>query len=613
MKLNYDHDSKNPTYFIQTTIRNGKKVSSKNVYTIGKHNDLLAICDDPLEYAKQKVKEFNEQIKSEKVEMNITIDFDDKLINQGNIASKSLCKNIGYFILKKIYNDLDIDNFFIDIKQDKKYKYDPSNINLFLTVNRILDPGSKLYSFNNKDKLYGNFDFSYQDIHRYLDLLSDHYDEYISFLFEASNKVIKRDTSVCYFDCTNYYFENQLEDEDYYDEVTGELIKGLLKYGISKEHRTNPIVQMGLFTDKDGIPISMCINSGSDNESICAIPTETKLIKMIENKEIIYCADAGLGYTNIRNFNNMGGRKFVVTQSIKKMGEVYKQAVFNDFDYRYSLDGKSLSLDFMKNFDRKDENNIDYYNGYVYKSIEVDKLIDLGLYEDKVLKNGKIKQVKSKGTLKQRIIITYSRKRAEYQKAIRDKQVKRAQTLLKNIDPDTYKKGPNDITRFIKCAKVAGKKDYSIDQDRIDEETMYDGFYAVATNIFDESEQDIINIQAQRYKIEDCFRVMKTNFEGRPVFHYTRNKIIAHFMICYTALLIYRLLQTKLDRNKTHFSDNQIIQTLKNMNVLEAENVYYKSCYTGSDVLTVFEQIYSLGLDKKNYLPKTLNKFLKKY
>ena len=609
MKLNYDRKSKDPTYFIQVGIRNGKKVTTKNVERIGKHSELLKITDDPLEYAKQRVKEYNENIKNSKVEYNITVNFDDKVINQGNTVSKSTCKNTGYFYLKELYSSLGISDFFDKVCSGRKIAFNPNMINMVLTFSRILDPGSKMHTLNNLTGFYGDFDFSHQDILRFMDILEENYDEYLSHLFESSNKVIKRNTNVCYFDCTNFYFEKESEDEDVYDEITGELIKGLLKYGVSKEHRPNPIVQMGLFMDGDGIPLSMCINPGSDNESLCAVPAEKKMLKMFENKDIIYCSDAGLGYNDTRLFNDFGGRKFVVTQSIKKLNSILKQAVFNDYDYRFSQDGKPASLETMKTFDRTLKENRKYYDGYIYKSIPVDKLVDLGLFEVKQYKNGKTKKVKSKGNLKQRIIVTYSRKMAEYQKTVRNRQIERAKKILANMDPDNFKKGPNDVTRFIKSDKE--KKNYYLDEARIEEEAKYDGFYAVATNIFDMKETEVLDIQSRRYKIEDCFRVLKTNFSSRPVYHRHENRIKAHFLICYTALLIYRLLEVKLDRNKTHFTTEQIIETLQNMNVVNCSDMYYQACYTGSDVLDSLEQLFDLKLSRKYYQPKTLNRFKK--
>ena len=611
MKLYYDRKSKNPTYFIQMGIRNGKKVTSKNIVRIGKHNDLLKITDDPLAYARQKVKEYNDNLENSKIEMSYAEDFSRKIINHGDDISRSLTSNVGYLYIKSIFDQLGISEFLDKILENRKVKFNALAVHLFLVSSRVLDPGSKLHSFGNIKNYYGDFDFDYQHIHRFMEILDPHFDEYIKYLFVQSNSIIKRNTSVCYFDCTNFYFEKEYEDEDDYDDVTGELIKGLIKYGISKEHRPNPIVQMGMFMDGDGIPLSMCINPGNQNESSCVIPAESELIKMFENKELVYCSDAGLGYTNTRVFNSMGNRKFIVTQSIKKLSDNYKKSVFNDFDYRLIQDDQPITLEFMKKFDKSKEENLNYYNGFAYKIIEVEKLVDLGLEKIVVQKNGKTRKVKDNSILKHRIIVTYSRKMAEYQKKVRQRQIDRAKNLLeKNKDLDKLKKNPNDYTRFIKRNSKEQVK-YVIDQSVIDEEARYDGFYAIATNIYDKDVKEIMEINSRRYKIEDCFRVMKTNFNSRPVYHYKDSKIKSHFLICFTALLIYRLIEVKLDRNGTHFTTTQIIEKLKNMNVSNVEDLYYKAEYTGSNCLSALEGIFNLELDKKNYLPKTLNKISK--
>jgi len=607
MKLNYDRKSKDPTYFVQVGIRNGKKVTTKNIERIGKHSDLLKITDDPLAYAKKRVEELNKQIKEDKIDINLSVNLNEKIKNTGDDVSKSTIKNVGYLYLKNIYDQLGLKEYFDSICANSKICFDINKINLFLTITRVLCPGSKLYNYNHAYKFYGFEDVKYQDIHKSLEILADNYDSYIETLFINSNDVIKRNTSVCYFDCTNFYFEKEEEDEDIYDDVTGELIKGLLKYGVSKEHRPNPIVQMGLFMDGDGIPLSMCINSGSDNESLCAVPAEEKLIKMFKNKNIIYCSDAGLGYINTRLFNNAGGRKFIVTQSIKKMADKYKQAVFNDFDYKRLDNNEKVSLNFYQTFDKTNNDNLKYYNDFIYKEMEVDNLVDLGLKETKILKNGKTKEVKSKATLKQRIIITYSRKMAEYQKKVRQRQVDRAVSYLKNHNMEDFKKNNNDFRRFIK-KKSGNKSEYIIDETVISEEAKYDGFYALATNIFDESAKDIIEVSNRRYKIEECFRIMKTDFEGRPVYHYKENKIKAHFLTCFTALLVYRILEVKLDRSKHHYTTEQIIETLQNINVASIEDAYYQALYTGSNCLSSLEEILPTKLDKKYYLSKDLNK-----
>ena len=337
---------------------------------------------------------------------------------------------------------------------------------------------------------------------------------------------------------------------------------------------------------------------------------------MFKGKKFIYCADAGLGSLNIRNYNSMGGRAFIVTQSIKKMSDTLQKAVFNDCDYRRLSSDEEVSIEALKAFDKNDPENKELYSDKAYKIITADKAFDLGFYEEKIMKNGRKRKVKSKATVKQKIIITFSRKMMEYQRFIRNRQIERARKLLKGLDPETYKKGPHDVTRFIKRRSSTKSGEsvtdlYEIDQSIIEEEEKYDGYYAVATNL-DDPAKEIIRINSQRYKIEDCFRVLKTNFSARPVFHQKRERIIAHFMICYTALLIYRILEKKLDQQGTHFTIENIVETLRNMEVANIEDMCYMSTYTCSQVCTALNAAFELGLDRKYYKPKELNKKLKK-
>lgn len=617
MKLYYDRNSKDPAYFIQMGIRNGKKTTTKNVARIGKHSELLKITDDPLAYANEQVKKYNEEYKKQnKVSLEIKVDFDKKIKAANAPASKSSLLNIGYFFLQQFYHGLDIGSFFKTITADMKNEFDPDLVNRFLTYSRILHPDSKLGTHQHPSRYYEQPGFDYVHILRTMDIMQEHYEEYISHLFNASCRIVKRDTSVCFYDCSNYYFEIESDDEDYTDEVTGEIVKGLRKYGPSKEHRPNPIVEMGLFIDKDGIPLSMCITSGSDNEQTTAVPLEKQLTKMLKGKKFIYCADAGLGSLNIRNFNSMGGRAFIVTQSVKKLSAALRRAVFNDADYRLLSTDEPAAIQEMRDFDRFAPENENLYNDRIYKIIPADKAFDLGLYEEKVCKNGSVRKVKSKAVIPQKIIVSFSRKMLEYQRHIRNRQIERAKELLENLDPDTYKKGPHDVTRFIKrtSSTKSGEtvtEKYEINQAVIDEEEKYDGFYAVATNL-DDPAKDILEVSANRYKIEDCFRVMKTNFSARPVFHQKRGRIIAHFMICYTALLIYRLLEKKLDMYGTHLTIDNIIETLNSMDVANIEDMCYMSTYTNSEACTALNAVTGLGLDKKYYQPKELNKKIKK-
>lgn len=611
MKLYYDKRLKDPTYYIQQGFRNGKKTTTKNIKRLGKHSELLLITDNPLEYAKNEVKKMNEEYRSGRSEFIVTMDFNERIPSTDSPCSNSTSLNIGYLYLKDIYAKLNLSDFFKSVSSDRKITYDCNKICQFLTYARTLDPASKYGTYDKLDTYYEKPQVEYQHMIRFLDILDRNSDKYLKHLFDNSENIVKRDTSVMYYDCTNYFFETEKPDEEIVDEVTGEIILGLRQFGISKENKTSPIVEMGLIMDSRGIPISMCIHPGNTNEQLTAVPLEKEVIKMTGNKKFIYCADAGLGSYNIRKFNDMGGRAYIVTQSVKKLGQEIKDIVFNDSNYRLLSNDDAITLKEMRTFNKKDANNLSLYNDFAYKVIPANTAMDTGLYEEKVYKNGRTKKVKAKGTLHQYIIVTFSRKMMEYQRTIRERQLERAKKLLRLKDPEKIKKGPNDIRRFLKNTS-SDTANYVLDMDKIHEEEKYDGFYAVATNL-DDSAKDILAVAQNRYKIEDCFRIMKTNFDARPVFLRKPERIRAHFLICYTALLIYRLMECKLDDNLTHVTTSNLIKTLRNMNVVNMDDMYYKSIYSGSQTLDALERCFELQLNRKYYKPSDLNKIVKKF
>lgn len=611
MKLYYDKRLKDPTYYIQQGFRNGKKTTTKNIKRLGKYSELLLITDNPLEYAKNEVKKMNEEYRSGRSEFIVTMDFNERIPSTDSPCSNSTSLNIGYLYLKDIYAKLNLSDFFKSVSSDRKITYDCNKICQFLTYARILDPASKYGTYDKLDTYYEKPQVEYQHMIRFLDILDRNSDQYLKHLFDNSENIVKRDTSVMYYDCTNYFFETEKPDEEIVDEVTGEIILGLRQFGISKENKTSPIVEMGLIMDRRGIPISMCIHPGNTNEQLTAVPLEKEVIKMTGNKKFIYCADAGLGSYNIRKFNDMGGRAYIVTQSVKKLGQEIKDIVFNDSNYRLLSNDDAITLKEMRTFNKKDANNLSLYNDFAYKVIPANTAMDTGLYEEKVYKNGRTKKVKAKGTLHQYIIVTFSRKMMEYQRTIRERQLERAKKLLRLKDPEKIKKGPNDIRRFLKNTS-SDTANYVLDMDKIHEEEKYDGFYAVATNL-DDSAKDILAVAQNRYKIEDCFRIMKTNFDARPVFLRKPERIRAHFLICYTALLIYRLMECKLDDNLTHVTTSNLIKTLRNMNVVNMDDMYYKSIYSGSQALDALERCFELQLNRKYYRPSDLNKIVKKF
>lgn len=336
------------------------------------------------------------------------------------------------------------------------------------------------------------------------------------------------------------------------------------------------------------------------------------MIRTFANKKLIYCADAGLGSLDIRRFNSFGNRAFIVTQSVKKLSDTLKKAVFNDFDYKLLSNNEGISIEEMKSFDKSDKKNLGLYNDHAYKVMPANKLVDLGLEEIYTTKTGKTRKRKAKGNLNQYVIITFSRKMMEYQRKIRNKQIERAKKLIRNNKVEDLKKNQNDPKRFI--MKEKGQKNtYIINEKLIMEEEKYDGYYAIATNLDAPNEaKEIFEINSQRYKIEDCFRVLKTYFRARPINHRKEDRIIGHFMVCYTALLIYRLMEVKLRQHNYHFTTGEIIENLKNMNVVNNHDIYYQSTYSGSELCNALNEVFGLDLNKEYYQPKVLRKKIKK-
>ena len=318
MKLFYNKNSKDPIYYAQQGIRNGTKTTTRNVRKFGKHSELLKITDDPLAYVKEELRKMNEEYRVGKVDFAISADFNERVKHSSDTASSSNWLNIGYFFLQAFLGKLRLQDFFREKTDGRRITFDCYTIHRFLTYARILDPLSKYAIWHKLDSYYEKPGFDYQHILRFMDLLEENYDDYLAWLYRQSNTIAKRDTSVLYYDCTNFYFECEQEDEDIVDEVTGEVMKGLRQYGRCKEHRPNPIVEMGLFMDSQGIPITMCLHPGSTSEQLTAVPLEKEVLNMLPDTKFICCADAGLGSYNIRKFNSMGGRAFIVTQSVKK-------------------------------------------------------------------------------------------------------------------------------------------------------------------------------------------------------------------------------------------------------------------------------------------------------
>ena len=329
-------------------------------------------------------------------------------------------------------------------------------------------------------------------------------------LYKNSNFIHPRNQKILYYDCTNYYFE--IEEES-----------GLKRYGKSKENRPNPIVTMGLFMDADGIPLAFDIFPGNQNEQTTLKSLEKKILKDFNCSEFIFCSDAELGSANNRAFNSIGNRAYVITHSLKKMKQEDHNIAMNPTQFR-----KLGSADFV-DIRTLDETDTEVFNTIYYKEVPV-----------------------VTGALNETLIVTYSPKYKAYQQKIRARKIERAERIINSPCKKRKGKNQNDPMRFVKKTaltddgEIVEKKMYELDEEPVAKEELYDGFYAVMTNLEVNSEE-IIKINKQRWEIEENFRIMKTEFEARPVYVRRDDRIKAHFMTCYISLLLYRLLEKKLE------------------------------------------------------------------
>ena len=389
---------------------------------------------------------------------------------------------------------------------------------------------------------------------RSLSILASESDLIQSEVFKNSNFLGKRNSNVLYYDCSNFYFEIEQED-------------GEKKYGKSKEHRPNPIIQMGLFIDGDGIPLAFSIFPGNQNEQTSLKPLETKILQQFGCERFIYCSDAGLASQSNRNFNHMGKRAFIVTQSIKKLRNEDKVLALNKKDFRGLSDDKRVNFNAISVAD----NNELYYKEIPYTSGNVD----------------------------QRLIVTYSPKYAAYQQSIRETQVERAKAMLKNGTLKKNRKNPNDPVRFV--GKNAATEDgevanihYYLDVEKISEESRYDGLYAVCTDLLDDKIGDILKVSEGRWQIEECFRIMKTDFSARPVYVQREDRIKAHFLICFLALLNYRLLEKKLE---SKYTCDKILTALKEINFVNIEEQGFIPTYSREKITDALHEACGFRTD----------------
>lgn len=610
MRLKINKTKNKIFYYVFDSYRENGKIVTKTIEKIGEHYSMIANgISDPEDFANKRVEELNQERKNNKLSITETYNFTEVLPNV-NTYSKSTYKNIGWLYIDEIYKNLEISNFLSSI--NNKAKYDLNAIIEYFVVNRCLFPGSKREAFLNKDSFLFSPDYNLYDGYRALTPLDKYNNQLQQKLFEGTKKCIDLNTDVLYYDCTNFYFECEEEDENLYNE-DGDIIQwGLRKYGYGKEHRPNPIVQLGLFTDANSIPISYCVHHGSNNEQNTTIPLENRMIRDYKTSKFIYCSDGGLGSFDNRFFNTLQGRDYVVSQSLKKTAESELESIFKDLNWKYVNNDKKVSLEQFKSIlDKKfngppltNEEELYIENDMIYKAFPMERIVSPSI----------LKQFKLKGkvSLDETVFVTFSAKYYLYQKEIFERQLDTATKWL-NKDPDTLRKEPNDVRRLITTSsttdngEIANNKSNSINTQQVDYEKKFHGFYAVATSL-DKGIKEILAINSSRWKIEQSFRLLKTDFDTRPMYTSTPEHIRGHIAICYISLLIYRILERKIYLlNNNHYSSNQILNTLRNMNVVPISDCnIYQSLYTGSSVLDNLESLFDLGLNKKYYRYKNL-------
>jgi len=559
--------SKDPTYHVIEDIRRNGKRSTRIIENLGHASEICARyhVEDADAWAKEYVESL--RLKQNASSHKVLIPFDTDTRIEKDVQ---LSFGVGYLFLQRIYYQLGLASICKKIRKESSFEYDLDAILSRLLYGRILFPSSKLSCFEQSKTLVEQPSFDLHHIYRALSVLSEHSDQIQAELYKRSKKIIRRQTGVLYYDCTNYFFE--LEQES-----------GLKQYGPSKEHRPNPIVQMGLFMDRSGMPLAFCINPGNQNEQVSLKPLEMQIMRDFELSKFVVCTDAGLSSEANRRFNNFGERSFITTQSVKKLRKDLKEWCLEPTGWE--LAGSSRKYDISELKDTPENRQKLFYK---------QKLIE-GYDEQRDI------------PFEQTLIVTYSLKYKIYQQTLRSRQIERAKKYLET--PSTTEKRPqNDAKRFIKRitmtgeGEVAEKTVYRLDEAAIAEEARYDGFHAVCTNL-DDDPADIVRIDHDRWKIEESFRIMKSEFEARPVYLQRDDRIIAHFLTCFISLMIYRILEKQLDDK---YTCEEIISTLRKMDMRKLDGHGYIPNYKRTELTDALHENAGFRTDYELMTPKSM-------
>ena len=570
MRLHTSKSKNAESFYISKGYVNDKGVStSVIVRKLGTLKELLPehgpTRDDVVAWCKEQCKletlKYKEEQKSKSIQITFhadrQINYDQQVFHRG-----------GYLFLQSFYYRLHMDKICRKLRDKYKFKYDINAILSDMIYTRILEPSSKRSSYAAASEFLEKPSYQLHDIYRALDVLGNECDFIQSEVYKNSHLLGARNDKILYYDCTNYYFEIEQED-------------GNKKYGKCKEHRPNPIIQMGLFMDGDGIPLAFSLFPGNANEQTSLKPLEEKVLSEFGCQKFIYCSDAGLGSEKIRSYNHMGKRAFIVTQSIKKLKAEDKEWALNPGGFKRVSDGKDVDITTLPDDD----------TGLYYKE-----------------------EPYTPHTLHQRLIVTYSPKYARYQKTIRDKQVDRARKMLESGRVKKERKNPNDPARFIGKAAVtadgeAAKIHNYLDEEKIQSESLYDGLYAVSTDLLDDEAGDILKVSEGRWEIEECFRIMKTDFEARPIFLQNETRIKAHFLTCFISLVIYRYLEKALGDS---YTCETILSTLKDMNFAGVQEQGFIPLYKRDKLTDKLHEICSFRTDYEFITKKDMKTIQKK-
>ena len=555
-------------YIAKSYINNKGKSTSVNVRKLGTLKELLIehgpTRDDVIKWAKEEARIETLKYKKEQQAKSVQITFhsDHKLDYGQQVFYRG-----GYLFPQSFYYRLHLDKVCRKLRDKYKFKYDINAILSDLIYARILEPDSKYSSYKTASEFLEKPSYQLHDVYRSLDVLGNECDFIQSEVYKNSHLLGKRNDKILYYDCTNYYFEIEQEDGD-------------KKYGKCKQHRPNPIIQMGMFMDGDGIPLAFSLFPGNANEQTSLKPLEEKVLQDFGCTKFIYCSDAGLGSEAIKRLNHAGERAFIVTQSIKKLNKDDKKWALDKSGFKRVSDNAPVDLSEIP----EDDNGL-YYKDEPY----------------------------TPHSLHQRLIVTYSPKYARYQKSIRTDQVERAKKMLLSGKVKKERRNPNDPARFI--GKLAVTKDGEtakihnyLDTDKIEQESLYDGMYAVTTDLLDDEVKDILKVSEGRWEIEECFRIMKTDFEARPVFLQDEVRIKAHFLICFLSLVIYRYLEKELGYA---FTCETILEKLKSMNFADIQEQGFIPLYTRDMLTDALHKVCGFDTDFK-FITKSQMKTIQK-